>query len=105
MPGGTAGFPTSAGGETPLGQELQQGFCRLVLRLEEQEGCQALPQCRLQLCFLGLLGKCSVCIRDRDSSESPWVTAPWGAAQGTIHLAGTAGDSPGTQLSFVSAVL
>lgn len=72
--------PTSAGRQTKLSKELQQGFCGLVLWLEEQEGCQALPQCRLQLCLLRLPGKCFVCIRDRDSSESPWFTAHWGAA-------------------------
>lgn len=93
MPGRTAGFPTSAGRETKLSKELQQGFCRLVLWLEEQEGCQALPQCRLQLCFLGLPRKCFVCIGDRDSSESPWFIAHWGAAQGKTPLAGVA-DSP-----------
>lgn len=99
MPGGTAGVPTSAGRETKLSKELQQGFCRLVLWLEEQEGCQALPQCRLQLCFLGLLRKGFVCIRDRDSSECPWFTAHWGVAQGKTPLARVAESPPGTQLS------
>lgn len=99
MPGGTAEVPTSAGRETKLGKELQQGFCRLVLWLEEQEGCQALPQCRLQLCFLRLLRKGFVCIRDRDSSECPWFTAHWGVAQGKTPLAGVAESPPGTQLS------
>lgn len=74
--------PTSAGRETKLSKELQQGFCGLVLWLEEQEGCQVLPQCRLQLCLPRVPRKCFVCIRDRDSSESPWFTDHWGAAQG-----------------------
>lgn len=38
MPGGSARFPTLAGREAKLGKELQQGFCGLMLWLEEQEG-------------------------------------------------------------------
>lgn len=66
-------MPTSAGREAKLNEELQQGFGRLVPWLAEQEGCQALPQLRLQLCFLRLPGKCLVCNRDGDSPESPWT--------------------------------
>lgn len=66
-------MPTSAGREAKLNEELQQGFGGLVPWLAEQEGCQALPQLRLQLCFLRLPGKCLVCNRDGDSPESPWT--------------------------------
>lgn len=94
MPGGSARFPTSAGREAKLSKELQQGFCGLVLWLEEQQGCQLLPQRRLQLCFLRMAGKSFVCIRDRDSSESPWFTAHQGAAQGRTPSAGAADPPP-----------
>lgn len=67
--------PTSAGRETELSEEPQQGFGGLVPRLAEQEGCQALPQLRLQLCFLGLPTKHLVCNRDGDSPESSQFAA------------------------------
>lgn len=86
--------PTSAGREAELGKELQQGFGGLVPWLAEQEGCQALPQLRLQLCFLRLPRKCLVCNRDGDSPESLYCPARWEAAPGKAHFAGAADSHP-----------
>lgn len=53
--------PTSAGSEAKLGEQPQWGQCVLVSGLEQQQGCQALPQLWLQLRSLGLPGKSLFC--------------------------------------------
>lgn len=97
--------PTSAGREAKLGKEPQRGFGGLVPWLAEQEGCQALPQLGLQLCFLGLPGKCLVCHRDGDSPEPPGSLPGGGLPREKHALLEQQTATPGTQLSCISAFI